>query len=68
MRTNDADGFSIVCASCRDGVIRDPDVVCEAIESGRVPMWFIDTCSDIITGKIALVDYPVIEKGKTLFD
>lgn len=69
MRTNDVDAFTIVCASCEDGVMKDPDELTKEMSTtGKAPEWFTDTCVAIITGRIPLVDFPVIEKKKTLFD
>ena len=68
MKTNEEDAFTIICASCQDGVVRDPDAVYKQFDNNKVPLWFVETCCDIITGKIPLTDYPVIEGRKTLFD
>lgn len=70
MGSNDDDAFAIVCASCRDGVIRDPEEMLLTFKEGyNAPTWFVDTCIDIITGRIPLVDYPVFQKEDApLFD
>ena len=64
MSVTDEDAFQIICASSESGV-HDPDEWRENLEHGfDAPTWFVDTAIDIITERIALVDFPVAMKAR----